>query len=275
MKELTHYDRAEGSADFLRDRGFGAVEAGLTLGSGLGAALEGLREERSASTADIPHFPRSTVTGHSGRLVLGELAGRRIVAVQGRVHCYEGYELSDVVHYVRTLSCLGAKRLILTCAAGGIREDLRAGDLCTISDHLNLMGASPLRGPHDEHLGERFVDLSEAYDPGLRETARGCADELGIALGSGVYAGLPGPQYETPAEVRMLRTLGADLVGMSTVPEVIAARQLGLPVLAIALVSNAAAGLAGQPLCHDEVLEMGRASAARLRQLLEAIIATF
>ncbi|MEQ8768620.1 MAG: purine-nucleoside phosphorylase [Planctomycetota bacterium] len=275
MKELTFFDRAEASAEFLRQRGFGPVVTGLTLGSGLGGALEGLREIESVRTSDIPHFPRSTVQGHSGRLVLGELAGRKVIVVQGRVHGYEGYELSDVVHYVRTLSRLGASRLILTCAAGGIREGMKPGDLCLIEDHLNLMGSSPLRGPHDEQLGERFVDLSEAYDPGLREVARSQATELGIALGVAVYAGLPGPQYETPAEVRMLRTLGAGLVGMSTVPEVIAARQVGLPVLAIALVSNAAAGLSDRPLSHEEVLEAGRQAAADLRKLLESVIGTF
>ncbi len=275
MKELTLYDRAEASAEFLRERGFGPVPAGLTLGSGLGAVLDGLQEEQSVATSDIPHFPRSTVAGHSGRLVQGEMAGRRVIVVQGRVHGYEGYELAQVVHYVRTLSCLGVQRLILTCAAGGIVPELRPGQLCLIEDHLNLMGSSPLRGPHDERLGARFVDLTEAYDGSLGRTAAACAADLGIELGSGVYAGLPGPQYETPAEVRMLRGLGAALVGMSTVPEAIAARQLGLPVLGLALVSNAAAGLSGEPLSHEEVLEAGRVAASDLRRLLEAVVATF
>jgi len=230
-------------------------EIGLILGSGLGFIGDRVDQPARIAYADLPGFPVSTVEGHAGRLVLGHLAGRRVAVMQGRFHYYEGYSLEQVAVGVRLIGRLGARLLIVTNAAGGIREDLMPGDLMLISDHINLMGGNPLMGRNLAALGPRFPDLSDAYCRKLREQARAVAERENIPVREGVYAAFSGPSYETPAEIRALRTLGADAVGMSTIPEVIAACHMGLKVLGISCISNLAAGIGKTPLSHDEVQE--------------------
>lgn len=243
-----------------------APRVGLVLGSGLGAYADTLAGATRIPYAALPGFPISTVVGHAGNLVYGRApatggAQVEVLAMQGRVHRYEGHDLKDVVLPIRVLIAGGCRTLVLTNAAGGIRAGLAPGQLVLLSDHLNLQGGSPLFGENDPDLGPRFPDMSQVYDPALRELVQAAGRDIGMELSSGVYAGCLGPQYETPAEVRMLRTLGADLVGMSTVPEAIAARHMGARVLGISCVTNLAAGIADAPLTHDEVTE----TAARVR----------
>jgi purine-nucleoside phosphorylase len=235
------------------------ARVGLVLGSGLGALADEMTDAVQLPYATIPHLPTSTVAGHAGKLCIGELGGVRVACLQGRVHAYEGHRLSRVVFGVRLLSELGCSAVLLSNAAGGIAERLRAGSLMRIVDHLNLMGDSPLRG--ENARGPRFPDMSRAYDPELGRLCEQAARETGVTLEQGVYAGLLGPSYETPAEIRMLKTLGADAVGMSTVPEVIALRQQGTRVGAVSCITNLAAGLGDAPLSHTEV----EATAARVR----------
>jgi purine-nucleoside phosphorylase len=256
------------AAGYLHARGFAAPDVGVVLGSGLGAFADAVEDARSIDTGELPGYPRSRVEGHAGRLVDGALHGRRVLVFAGRVHYYEGFSLAEVAFPVRVLAALGGRTLILTCAAGGIAERLVPGSLMALSDHLNLMGDSPLRGPNDDAVGPRFPDMSEVYDAGLRGLLHDAARELGITLEEGVYAAFPGPQYETPAEIRMARALGADAVGMSTVPEAIAARHAGVRVAALALITNRAAGLGAGMLSHEEVLEAGRRSAVSVVALL-------
>jgi purine-nucleoside phosphorylase len=265
-----HAEEAAGAvraviADFPR--------AAIVLGSGLGSFADGLTDAEAITYARIPHMPTPTVAGHLGRIVVGRAGEARVAVLQGRFHFYEGYDLATVTFPVRVLKRLGVETLILTAATGGIRESLVPGSLVCISDHLNLIGLNPLRGPNDDRLGPRFPDMSAVYSPRLRALAHEEADRLGLTLHSGVYAAMPGPSYETPAEVRMLRTLGADVVGMSTVPEAIVARHEGMDVLAFAVVSNFAAGITDRPISHDEVLAAGRAAGPKLSALLEAIVA--
>jgi purine-nucleoside phosphorylase len=268
MAEELGFEEARRVAGVLRGLGFGAPEVGIVLGSGLGALADAVEDRVSVETAELPGYPVSDVEGHAGALVSGALAGRRVLVFRGRVHYYEGFSLAEVAFPVRVLAALGGRTLILTCAAGGIADGLEPGSLMLLRDHLNLMGGSPLRGPNDGALGPRFPDMTGVYDPGLRASAREAAAELGIPLEEGVYAAFHGPEYETPAEIRMARSLGADAVGMSTVPEAIAARHAGLRVAAIALVTNRAAGLAAGPLSHDEVLEAGRRASASVAALV-------
>ena len=241
---------------------------GLVLGSGLGAYADTFERRTVVPFDQLPHFPRSTVTGHSGNLVLGRAEGVAVAALQGRVHFYEGYSISQVVYPVRVLGRLGVRRLVVTNAAGGIDPAFRPGDLMLVTDHLNLMGTNPLIGPNLDELGVRFPDMSEAYDPRMREVALGVAGRLGIALRQGVYAGLTGPSYETPAEIRMLRGLGASAVGMSTVPEVIAANHMGIRVLGISCITNMAAGILPQKLTHQEVMD----TTGRVRETFIALL---
>jgi purine-nucleoside phosphorylase len=252
--------------------------AGLVLGSGLGAFADRLRRAVVIPYEEIPSFPVSRVPGHAGRLVLGELETRgRVVgvaAMQGRVHAYEGWKAEDVAFGARVLASLGVRLLLVTNAAGGVNPAYGPGDLVRIVDHLNLSGGNPLTGENEDRLGPRFPDLSNAYDPRLGALLDGAAAELGIPLRHGVYACMPGPSYETPAEVRMLRALGADLVGMSTVPEVIAARHMGVPVAGLSVVTNHAAGLSRRPLSHEEVAETAESVKARLSALVEAFLAS-
>ncbi len=248
----------------------GKADIALVLGSGLGDYANSLEDARAIPYAEIPHMPLSGVQGHAGNLVMGHGAGKRVVAMQGRAHLYEGNSPGEVVFGVRLMGLLGAETLIVTNAAGGIAQDLEAGDLMAIRDQLNLTGTSSLIGPNDERRGPRFLDMSAAFDPELIEVASGLATGLGFELRHGVYAGLLGPAYETPAEVRMLRTLGADAVGMSTVLEVLAARHMGLRVLGISCISNLAAGISKVPLSHEEVTE----TAARVRPHFEALLSS-
>jgi len=241
---------------------------GLVLGSGLGGLADHLGKPVFIPYGEIAEFPPVTVAGHAGRLVLGTLGGVPLAALQGRVHAYEGWSAEDLTFGVRLLAAIGVRSLLLTNAAGAVAPGLAPGDLVRITDHLNLTGMNPLTGRNDDRLGLRFPDMSEAYDTHLGGLLDACASRLGIPLGKGVYAGLAGPSYETPAEVRMLRILGADLVGMSTVLEVIAARHAGVRVAAVSVVTNLAAGMSGRPLAHAEVIAAGSGARDRLERLV-------
>ena len=248
---------------------------GVVLGSGLGAFADRLERKAVVPYEEIPGFPISKVPGHAGRLVVGDLEGPggvvTVATMQGRVHAYEGWPASEVAFGARVLCALGVKALLVTNAAGGINAAYGAGALVRLTDHLNLTGQSPLVGPNDDRLGPRFPDMSEPYDRRLGQLLDEAAAEVGVTLQQGVYAGVLGPSYETPAEIRMLRTLGADLVGMSTVHEVIAAHHQGVPVAGISVVTNLASGLSAHRLTHEEV----QAAAARVRVRLEALLAAF
>jgi len=263
------FARVSAAVDAIRARaGARAPTVGMILGSGLGPFAERLNDAVAIEYGDIPHFPVSGVVGHAGRLVLGELEGVQCVAMQGRVHFYEGHDLRTATLPARTLVQLGAKTLIITNAAGGIGDGLTPGTLMLIRDHLNLFPDNPLRGHNDGRFGPRFPDMTHAYAPALRELAHRAAARIGATLPEGVYAGLPGPTYETPAEIQMLRTLGADATGMSTVPEVIVANHMGARVLGISCITNMAAGLGEGTLSHDEVTE----TAARVRATFESLL---
>ncbi len=267
------FDRAEAAATAVRQALELVPEVGIVLGSGLGGLVDSLAASRLIACAAIPHFPVPTVPGHAGRLVGGTLAGVPTVMLQGRFHGYEGHDPEVVTFPIRVLQRLGVRTLILTAATGGIRADLAPGQLVCLSDHLNLQGINPLRGANDERFGPRFPDMTAVYSPRLRALARDEASRQGLALTEGVYAALPGPSYETPAEIRMLRTLGADVVGMSTVPEAIVARHGGLEVIGFALVTNAAAGVTGAPIDHAEVLAEGLEAGQRLARIIAGVVA--
>jgi purine-nucleoside phosphorylase len=267
------FERVEEAAVAVRERLGPVPGVAVVLGSGLGPLADRLSDAAEIAYAEIPHFPVPTVEGHRGRLVSGRLDGSTgVLYLQGRFHFYEGHDLKAVTFPVRVLRCLGVETLVLTAATGGINTAFRPGDLVILSDHLNLIGQNPLRGPNDDRLGLRFPDMTEVYSGRLRGVALEEAGRLGLDLQTGVYACLPGPSYETPAEIRMLRALGADVVGMSTVPEAIVARHSGMEVLAFALVTNAAAGVTGEPISHEEVLEAGRQAVPRLGGLIEAVV---
>lgn len=271
-KPLLEFRRAEAAAKFIRSRTKLRPKIALVLGSGLGAFADEFANAVKIPYARIPYFPRSTAIGHAGQLVLGKVEGVEVVGMQGRVHLYEGYAVKDVVFPVRVFSRMGVKAVVLTNAAGGINKQFTQGRLVLISDHINLQAANPLTGANDEHFGTRFPDMSTAYDKQFRALTLAEGRRLGTDLGEGVYAALAGPSYETPAEIRYLRTIGADLVGMSTVPEVIAARHSGLRVLGISCVTNAAAGVLDQPLDHKEVLETAERVKSQFIALLRAVI---
>ncbi len=264
-------EELEEATEALQGR-FEKPEVALILGSGLGAYANGLEQATVIPFSAVPHMPCSRVSGHSGNLVVGTCAGKRVIAMQGRVHLYEGHSPRQVVFGVRLMGWLGATTLIVTNAAGGISPTLTPGELMVITDHLNLTGQSSLLGPNDERLGARFIDMTAAYDPALVELASAVALKQQTTLARGVYAGLLGPAYETPAEVRMLRTLGADAVGMSTVLEVLAARHLGMRVLGISCISNMAAGLGRGKLSHDEVEQTAQLSRPRFEALLAGVL---
>jgi purine-nucleoside phosphorylase len=268
--------RLDYAVAWIRGRTDARPRTGVILGSGLGGFAARLARQTVIPYDEIPEFPVSRVPGHPARLVVGELAGPRgrvpVAALQGRVHGYEGWSADDVAFGARVLCALGVKSLVVTNAAGGVNPSLEPGDLVRITDHLNLSGQNPLTGENDDRLGPRFPDMTDAYHPCLGELLDGCAAKLGIELKQGVYAGLPGPSYETPAEVRMLRALGADVVGMSTVHEVIAARHMGVPTAGISLVANRGAGLARTPLTHAEVQEVAARTGEKLGALLEAFL---
>jgi len=255
----------------IRRRSPLAPAVGVILGSGLGAFADGFAEKIAIPYSELPEFPVSSVQGHAGRLVLGKVDGVPVVAMQGRVHFYEGFPAWQVALPARVLCRLGIGALVVTNAAGGIHPDFTPGDLMRITDHLNLSGANALIGPNEDALGPRFPDMSAAYDPALGELMDASAKATSNALRSGVYAQLSGPTYETPAEIRMLRTLGADAVGMSTVPEVIAAAHMGVPVAGISCITNYAAGIGKRPLSHAEVSE----TADRVKDRFTALLADF
>ena len=247
---------------------------GVVLGSGLGAFADAVEDVVEIPYEDIPGWPQATAVGHAGRLVLGSFGGVPVAVMRGRAHLYEGISPAKVVFGIRVLGLLGIRTLVLTNAVGAIDDSLQPGQLVLISDHLNLQAQSPLVGPNDESLGPRFPDMSDAYDPELRAAAKAAADRLGLDLGEGVYAAWLGPAFETPAEIRMLRTLGADTVGMSTVPEVLAARHMGIRCLAISCVTNLAAGISPEPIDHEQVLEVGARAADSLVALLRELVPT-
>lgn len=243
-------------------------ETGLILGSGLGEFADRLEDSVKLPYAELPGFPRSTVEGHAGRFVMGRYRGKKVIAMQGRVHFYEGYSQAEVTLPVRIMRSLGIKNMILTNAAGGVNRSYEPGTLMLIRDHINLSGANPLRGKNEDEFGPRFPDLSQVYPEKLRRETRKLAEKLGLKLEEGVYAMFAGPSYETPAEIRMAGILGADAVGMSTVPEAVVCAHCGIPVLGISCITNMAAGILPQPLQHEEVME----TAERVKKEFEALL---
>jgi purine-nucleoside phosphorylase len=266
------YERAEAAREFIFSQTSLRPKIALVLGSGLGAFADEFSSATRIPYAKIPHFPLSTAVGHAGNLVIGNVRAVPVAGMQGRVHLYEGYSAKDVAFPIRVFARMGVKAVILTNAAGGIKREFVQGRLVVISDHINLQGVNPLTGPNDERFGLRFHDMTSAYDKRFREMTVGEGNRMGIGMYEGVYAALPGPSYETPAEIRYLRAVGADLVGMSTVPEVIAARHSGIRVLGISCVTNAAAGIIDQPLNHLEVLETAERVKGQFIGLLKAVI---
>lgn len=269
---MTMMDHIREAATFVGSKSKLRPTLGVVLGSGLGGFADGLSELTSLPYEEIPHFPRSSVTGHKGRLLAGTFEGVPLYVMSGRVHAYEGYPASDVVFPARVLGTLGVKTLILTNAAGAVNTAFKPGELMIISDHINLTGLNPLVGPELLELGQRFTDLSAAYDPKLAETCDQAARRIGLNLRKGVYAAFLGPSFETPAEIRMVRTLGADAVGMSTVLETIAAQQMGVRVLGISCISNMAAGILPQKINHLEVMEIGRQVQAVFTELMSSLL---
>ncbi len=270
------FEKVQQAARLVEGRTTLRPRIGLVLGSGLGAFADGLQGATAIPYQQIPHFPVSTAVGHAGRLVVGQCARIPVAVMQGRVHFYEGYSLREVTFPIRVLGTLGIRALVFTNAAGGINRKLRARGLLLIRDHLNFQGSNPLLGANEKHFGPRFPDMTEAYSKKLRATAKQVARKLRLRLFEGVYAALQGPSYETPAEIRALARLGADVVGMSTVPEVIVANHMGIEVLGISCVTNMAAGISKQKINHDEVLEagerVGRQFTAFLRALIPAVV---
>jgi purine-nucleoside phosphorylase len=273
MSGAAEFSKADDAARFIRERCGTPPQVAVVLGSGLGDFAETLTDAVRFDYRDLPHWPPSKVIGHAGRLVVGTASGRRIAALAGRVHLYEGHSAASVAFATRVMARLGVGRIVLTNAAGGINTAFAQGSLMIIEDHINLLGANPLTGENDERLGVRFPDMTEVYSRSLRAMAADVAAGLGIDVQSGVYVAVPGPSYETPAEIRFLRAIGADAVGMSTVPEAIAARHAGLEVLGISCISNMAAGVLPHPLDHTEVLETTRRVRGAFIALLEGVIA--
>jgi purine-nucleoside phosphorylase len=279
---MTYFDQVMEAAAFLRERiqnatGATATQIAMVLGSGLGAAANSVQQTVIVPYAEIPHFPRSTVEGHSGRVVAGLLNSVPVIILQGRVHYYEGYTPAQVTFPMRVLGALGVRAAVLTNAAGGIKEGYHVGQFVALADHINFTGFNPLVGPNEARFGFqpgsglRFFEMTEAYSKELRALAREAAQEEGFELDEGVYLALSGPSFETPAEIRAFRALGATLVGMSTVPETIVARHMGIEVLGISCVTNLAAGLSPTQLSHQEVFETGRKVEDRLARLLERL----
>lgn len=266
------FTQAEFAAKHISSKSPIKPTVAIVLGSGLGGFADEMTEAVRIPYNDIPHFARSTAVGHAGQLVMGNISECPVVVMQGRVHLYEGYPVRSVVFPMRVFSRMGVRAAILTNAAGGINPDYGQGRLVAISDHINLQGQNPLVGPEDPNLGLRFIDMSEAYSRDYRRMAIDAGKRLGIPVGEGVYAAMLGPSYETPAEIRFLRTVGADLVGMSTVPEVIVARQMGMKVLAISCVTNMAAGTTDAQINHEEVLEIGKKISGQFKALLREVV---
>jgi purine-nucleoside phosphorylase len=266
------FERIEEAAAAIRRVCGRLPETAIVLGSGLGDFADTLHEPIATSYTALPHWPASNVVGHAGRLVVGNVAGKRIATLSGRVHFYEGHDLGTVVFATRVMGRLGVQQIILTNAAGGINTGFAQGALMVIDDHINMLGSNPLVGPNDERFGARFPDMSEVYSRRLRDIADAAAHARGVEVRHGIYIAVHGPSYETPAEIRTFRGWGADAVGMSTVPEAIAARHLGMEVLGISCITNMAAGVLPQPLVHDEVVETARRVRGSFISLLEGII---
>ena len=273
MESTSLYERAEHATRVIRARINVEPRIAIVLGSGLGGFADDFDEAASIPYEEIPGFVRSTAQGHAGRLVVGKVDSVPVMAMQGRVHYYEGYSFEEVTFPIRTFKLLGIKTLILTNAAGGINVQLTQGALMVISDHVNLMGDNPLRGPNDERFGPRFPDMSAVYSPELQELVVDEAKAAGVEVRRGIYGGLSGPSYETPAEIHLLRALGADAVGMSTVPEAIVARHMGLEVLGISCITNMAAGISDEPINHEEVMATGDRVRETFTQLLRRVVA--
>ncbi|WP_006716121.1 purine-nucleoside phosphorylase [Desulfitobacterium metallireducens] len=272
IKEAEYSTKLAEVRSYLNEKVNIQPELGIILGSGLGGFADLIEEKIAIPYREIPHFPVSTVEGHKGELVFGKVMGKYIVAMQGRFHYYEGYSMQEVTFPIRVMQVLGLNGLIVTNAAGGINASYRPGDLVLIKDHINFMGENPLRGENISSLGPRFPDLSEGYDLEWRQKALSVAQEIGIHPQEGIYAAMSGPSYETPAEIRFLRTVGADLVGMSTVPEVIIANQGGMRVLGISCVTNMAAGILPQRLSHAEVMETAERIEKQFIRFVQALV---
>ncbi len=272
MTEADEFTRAAQAAQLIQSRTPLRPRIALVLGSGLGAFVDQLADATCIPYTEIPSFPRSTAIGHAGNLVIGTAEGVAVVIMQGRVHLYEGYSAQQVAFPVRVFARMGIKAVVITNAAGGINPRYQRGALVVIRDHINLQGQNPLVGPNDERFGPRFPDMTDAYNLQFRKFALDQAERLDGDISEGVYAAMLGPSYETPAEIRYLRAIGADLVGMSTVPEVIVARHMGLEVLAISCVTNMAAGMSGEKISHDEVLDTGQRVAGKFVALLRAVL---
>jgi purine-nucleoside phosphorylase len=270
--ETDEFRRAQSAAAFVLSRTTLRPRLALVLGSGLGGFVDELKNSVRVPYSEIPSFPQSTSIGHAGNLVIGTVAGVTVAAMQGRAHLYEGYSAQQVAFPVRVFASMGIKAVVFTNAAGGINPSFGRGALVVIRDHINLQGQNPLAGPNDERFGPRFPDMTDAYNAELRAFALGEAENVGNDIHEGVYAAMLGPSYETPAEIRFLLAIGADLVGMSTVPEVIAARHMGLEVLAISCVTNMAAGLSGEKINHEDVLETGERVRGKFLALLRAVL---
>lgn len=261
------------AVDYIKNISPEPVRIAIILGSGLGGLADKLTDAVAIPYEDIPGFVSSTAPGHNGRLVIGTLGGKRVLCMQGRLHLYEGYPFGAITFPLRVFKLLGVQTLVVTNAAGGINTGYNVGDFMLITDHINLMGSNPMIGKNDDNFGLRFFDMGTAYTPALRELALRCAGELDLHLHQGVYIGVTGPSYETPAEIRAFRAWGADAVGMSTVPEVIAARHCGMDVLGLSLITNMAAGVLDEVLGHDEVMEIGQLKAKDMQRLVGEIIA--
>lgn len=266
------YKKLNEACDYIKKQYDKTPLLGVVLGSGLGVFAQRLQNQKVINYEEIPHFHPTGVEGHEGKLIFGEINGASIVAFQGRYHFYEGHSLDDVVLPVRILALLGARYLILTNASGGINRSYRPGELVCIKDHINMTGQNPLIGKNIEELGERFPDMTRTYTPELQELISSCAKSMGIEIKQGIYAGVLGPSYETPAEIEMLRTLGADLVGMSTVPEAIAANHAGLKIAGISCVTNMAAGIGGEKLTHEDVKLVAKKATEKFSDLLCSVI---
>ena len=272
MTAMDYFSLVEDAAEFLLSGHGAAPDIAIVLGSGLGALADRVEGATTLPYAQIPHWPASAVVGHAGTLVLGTLAGRKVAVLSGRAHFYEGHDLRTVTFGVRVLGRLGVRTLVLTNAAGGINTSFQPGTLMVMDDHINLMGSNPLVGPNEDRFGVRFPDMTEVYASRLRALADRAADDAGVSVRHGVYAAVHGPSYETPAEIRFLRTIGADAVGMSTVPEAIVARHMGMEVLGVSCITNPAAGVLPAPLDHDEVMKVARRVSGQFITLLEAVV---
>jgi purine-nucleoside phosphorylase len=272
LNSQTLYERAQEATRLIRARSSAEARVAIVLGSGLGAFAEDLTEATEIRYDEIPGFAHTTVEGHAGRLVIGKVGEVTVAAMQGRFHFYEGYSLQDVTFPIRVLKLLGVRTLVLTNAAGSLNVEFTPGSLMVITDHMNLLGDNPLRGNNDERFGPRFPDLSTVYSPELQSIVIQEGSEMGIELRRGIYAALSGPSYETPAEIHMVRTLGADAVGMSTVPEAIVARHMGMNVVGISCITNLAAGVSNRPIDHSQVMAIGERVRGTFTELLRRIV---